>query len=325
MRSIVKPGKFDELQCVIKAFPSSLHALVLTETWIKSDEEGKRFQIPGYTHYYNYRTDKRGGGVSIFIKNNLQHTLSEEICQNFNHYLWIRIENYSLDIGAVYRKPDQSNVKTFLDTYSQQLQTKKRGLVFGDFNFNLLNTERATNMYKEVVQENGYEFLNKIDEDHCTRESTTSKSIIDHICSNLKQNNFHSVIIDTPMSDHKQIYLELKRYRPEPLKKRHYEVINYEVLYKTILESQDQNLDCVYDFLEEKLRKSIESSKVTKTKTLNPPRQDWINKQIIGEINNRNTLWNQHKKYPKDKQIKDIFIKKRNEVSEYIQGVRWQN
>ncbi|KAF9800278.1 hypothetical protein SFRURICE_010484 [Spodoptera frugiperda] len=128
MRSIVKPGKFYELQCVIKAFPSSLHALVLTETWIKSDEEGTRFQIPGYTHYYNYRTGKRGGGVSIFIKNNLQHTLSEEICENYNHYLWIHIENYSLDIGAVYRKPDQSNVKTFLDTYSQQLQTKKRGL-----------------------------------------------------------------------------------------------------------------------------------------------------------------------------------------------------
>lgn len=322
MRSIVKPGKFDELQCVIQAFPSTLHVVVITETWIKSDEEGKRFQIPGYAHYYNFRTCTRGGGVSIFIKNNLQHSLSEEICLNNNHFLWIHIENYDLDIGAVYRKPDHANIKTFLETYSQQLHKRKRGVVFGDFNFNVLNKERTTNMYKDVIQENGYEILNKINENYCTRESTTSKSIIDHVCSNLKQNNFHMAIVDTPMSDHKQIYLELKRYQPEPLKKKNYHVIDYEILYKTILESQEQNQDCLYESLEEKLIKSIEISKITKIKTLNPPRQDWINKTIIGEINRRNTLWNQHKKNPKDKQKKEIFIKKRNEVSDCIRRTK---
>lgn len=63
-----------------------------------------------------------------------------------------------------------------------------------------------------MIQEHGYTILNKIDEKYCIRESTTKKSLIDHVCSNLKDNAFHLAIINTPMSDLKQIFLEMKRY-----------------------------------------------------------------------------------------------------------------
>lgn len=242
--------------------------------------------------------------------------------QNHNHFLWINIEKYNLDVGAVYRKPEQSNIKTFIEIYSQQLQQRKRAISFGDFNFNLLSTERGTNAYKELIQENGYKILNKIDETHCTRTSTSTKSIIDHICTNLKHENFHVAIIDTPMSDHKQIYLEMKLYQAESLKKLTYQAIDYAKLYKSISELQNKNEECLYNKLEEKLIKCINQNKITKTKIQYPPRQNWIKRSIINLINKRNELWNQHKKSPNDTGIKENFIKKRNEVSEQIQRTK---
>lgn len=315
-RSIVKPGKLDELRCVVKSFTSTLHVIVLTETWIKSEDEARQHQITGYYHYYNYRRT-RGGGVSIFIHQTLKHCLIEEKCINENHYLWIHIENYSLDIGAVYRTGD---FNTFLDTYSAQLNERKRGVTFGDFNINLLISERTTKLYKDILKENDYKIVNKIDESYCTRETAKTKTLIDHVCTNLKDSEFHFAIIETPMSDHKQIYFEIKRYKQKPLQKINYQAIDYNKLYTILKNDQRINEDYLYNLLEDKLIASIKNSKTMKTKILNPPKQDWINKTIINEINIRNTLWYDHKRNPKDIDKKQVFTKKRNEVTEVIQA-----
>ncbi|CAH2095551.1 unnamed protein product [Euphydryas editha] len=264
----------------------------------------------------------RGGGVSMFVNNNLKHDVTEEKCLNYNHYLWIHVENYKLDVGVVYRKPDQGDVNSFLETLSQQLNNRKRALIFGDFNINLLTKNRATVIYKEVIQESGYEILNKIDEKYCTRETATTKSIIDHVCSNIKQNKFHVAIIETPMSDHKQIYIEMKRYHQEPLQKVSYQAVDYNLLYNTISQYQSSNFEHTYSILEEKLVNCIKYSKITKYKILNPPRKNWINNTIISHINNRNKLWNAHKRNPDDTNKKDLFINKRNEVTDYIQKTK---
>lgn len=66
----------------------------------------------------------------------------------------------------------------------------------------------------------------------------------------------------------------------------------------------------------------VKRSKVVKTKILNPPRQDWINKEIIKEINDRNILWKEHKTQPDDENTEKLFKKKRNEVSFKIQEAK---
>ncbi|CAH2087112.1 unnamed protein product [Euphydryas editha] len=230
------------------------------------------------------------------------------------------------DILAV----EQSEIKSELvnlrnncsTTEKQQLNNRKRALIFGDFNINLLTKNRATVIYKEVIQESGYEILNKIDEKYCTRETAMTKSIIDHVCSNIKQNKFHVAIIETPMSDHKQIYIEMKRYHQEPLQKVSYQAVDYNLLYNTISQYQSSNFEHTYSILEEKLVNCIKYSKITKYKILNPPRKNWINNTIISHINNRNKLWNEHKRNPDDTNKKDLFINKRNEVTDYIQKTK---
>ena len=44
--------------------------LVFTETWLTNDNV-ERANIDGYTAFHTIRSDKRSGGVSIFVHNNV--------------------------------------------------------------------------------------------------------------------------------------------------------------------------------------------------------------------------------------------------------------
>lgn len=318
-RSIKKHGKLDELRCIIQSFGNTiLHLIVLTETWINSEEEARRIQLVDYTHYFNYRQNTKGGGVSIFVHDSLKHNLIEEHSLDENHYLWVHIDKFCLDIGSIY-KPGRTNHKNFLDYYSMQLEKRKRAIVFGDFNYDLLSSDKPVHNYKYVVKENGFNILNKIDENYCTRETNQTKTILDHICSNIKQNLFHFAIVQSSMSDHKQIYLEIKHYKSQPLKSIKYEAIHYGRLYKNLETCSTNNKDHEYSILEENLITSIKKSKITKIKTCNPVNQDWINKAILTEIDKRNILWTNYKKNPNDSKIEEDFLQERKYVAQLIQ------
>lgn len=294
----------------------------MSETWFRSEDQAKRFQLPGYTHYYNIRQTSRGGGVSIFAHNSLKHHLIEETSYNENHFLWIHVNKFSLSIGAVY-KPERTNNNDFLEYYTTQLEQRKRGLVFGDFNVDLLSPDKAVTDYIEAVKECGYHVINKIDKSFCTRETSTTKTILDHVCSNLKQYIFNFAIVESDMSDHKQIYFEVLNYTPEPVKSIQYEAINYENLYITV-ESTNSNLNSDYDTFEQNLVSSIHKNKITKTKKCNVPKQDWIQKDIIKAIDKRNSLRLQHKRNPTDKHIEEELIKERKALQRNIQRTKSQ-
>ncbi|KOB77810.1 putative tick transposon [Operophtera brumata] len=291
-----------------------------SETWIQNETQAKELQLPNYTHYYNYRTDKIGGGVSAFVHNNLNHSLSESNYLDGNNYLWIRLEKFALEVGLVYN-PGHTNYKRFLETYDSQLQLRKRAIVFGDFNIDLLKKEKEIKQYKAVLKEAGFGLLNKISKKYCTRHSTTRKSIIDHVSSNLKNNNFHMAIINSSLSDHKQIYVELKKFKPIPKIQTKYEAIDYTKLHAT---AKEDKIDDLNDFtlLENKIKEYMQDSKTIKMKILNKPQKDWINKDILTGINQRNYIWTEHKKNPEDESLETEFKTKRDRTAKLIRDTK---
>ena len=52
--------------------------IILTETWGK-DETQSLINIPGYIATHNYRDSKRGGGVSIFVRDFFAFEILEEV------------------------------------------------------------------------------------------------------------------------------------------------------------------------------------------------------------------------------------------------------
>lgn len=322
IRSMVTPGKFDELKCVVESFKNRIHVIILTETWIKSDSEANRFQLSGYTHYYQYRQGAIGGGVSIFIHNTLKHYVIEELEKDENHYLWIHVDKFSIDIGAIY-KPGRTDVTNFLETFSLQLHQRKRAVVFGDFNLDLLKPDYSVEAYKNSLQENGYTIINKICSEYCTRETSKTKTLLDHISTDLKENKFHFAIVESSMSDHKQIYFEIKKHQIKPKQRMEYEAVDYKKLYDTFKQlNLEHSINISYTSFEDKLIKSIQACKVTKVKIINSPKQEWINKEIIKEIDYKNILWEKHKRDPENKLAEEKFIKQRNLVANNIKKMK---
>ncbi|KOB78836.1 putative tick transposon [Operophtera brumata] len=320
-RSIRKKGKLDELKCILHSIPTTTHVILVTETWIRSETQALELTLPNYTHYYNYRTDKKGGGVSAFIHNNLKHSLSESIYLDGNNYLWIRLEKLALEVGVVYY-PGDTSYRTFLEAYESQLQQRSRAIIFGDFNIDLLKKEKEVKQYKLLVDGAGFTILNKISKKYCTRHSTTRKSIIDHVSSNLKNNNYHMAIINSSMSDHKQIYLELKKFKPTPIIRTKYEAIDYQMLYTSLEKADSDELSNDFTLLENKIKYYTMNSKTTKTKILNQPQKDWINKDLLSEINQRNYLWTELKQNPEDDSLEEKFKTKRNYTAKLIQNTK---
>lgn len=297
----------------------------MAETWIKSEQDAESLSLPKYKHYYNYRKNKRGGGVSIYVHNSLKHSYIEELCENDNHFLWIHLERFSVDIGAVY-KPERTNDTEFMESYSQQLLNHKRSVVFGDYNYDLLKPNQVTNKYKKMLQENAYVILNKIHPLYSTRETNKTKTILDHASTYLKNNKFHLSIINSALSDHKHIYLELHKYKPEKKKIISYEAIDYTKLYSSMkhffLDFTESELK--YEELESGLIEAVKQSKIKKRKIQNPPISDWINKDIIDAIENRNQLWSAHLKNSPNKDKDEELVRAIKEVRKKIQETKSQ-
>lgn len=260
----------------------------------------------------------------MYVHNNLKHEHIVDQCEDKNHYLWIHLGKLSLDIGVVYKQP-AANTQKFLETYASNLLKRKRIVVVGDLNLNLLSKGNSIKEYKTMLKENGLRILNKKDKMHCTRITKTSKTIIDHVCTTLKDNTFHMALVESAMSDHKQIYFEIKRLAPERPKKVQYEAINYSNLYKTIKDTTINNIHNEFTTLESYLLDAIARNKIRKTKILNQPRRDWINKQLITSINRRNILWHNLKQSQiENKKLEEEFLLQKNIVHKEIQTTKNQ-
>ena len=91
----------------------SFDVIVLTETWAK-DETHYLCQIPGYNSLNNFRKDRRGGGVSIFIKDIYKYTpidelnISEEALESIGATIHYPKSVRSIDVVGVYRPPNKS-------------------------------------------------------------------------------------------------------------------------------------------------------------------------------------------------------------------------
>lgn len=235
------------------------------------------------------RTDSRGGGVSIYTHKTIKCDVTENLVENGNHYLWLKIDKLSLNIGAIYKPPD-TNVNNFLEEFNTQLETRKRSIILGDFNIDLLNKNNTAKKYLETIKESGYDILNKIAKKYNTRETPTTKTILDHVCTDIGNHEFGLTIINSSLSDHKQIFTEISKLNIPDKKRIKYEALDYEGLYKTTKETINLSNITEYGHLEQKIIQNINNNKIAKTKILNAPRNDWINKDILDEIDKRNCM-----------------------------------
>ena len=138
---------FDDLSVLISQFSAKMDVIVLTETWFSY---GLCQEIDGYVGFHVFRSEREGGGVSVYVRQGIKCsqlteystiTDSHEICavelslqQNTN------LNNFTLI--CVYRPPDAS-LPLLADHLSNLLTNlASRSIILcGDLNIDLLREE----------------------------------------------------------------------------------------------------------------------------------------------------------------------------------------
>lgn len=140
VRSVVKNG--DELFTFLKSLAVEFHVILLTETWL--DDASEFFNVPGYTAYHSVRSERRGGGVSVLVRDHIQsevlpkYTLISDLFEMCSVSLTINKKKYNI-IG-VYRPPScsQNDFNTSFFSFVNDNSLNKSFTTFlGDFNIDL--------------------------------------------------------------------------------------------------------------------------------------------------------------------------------------------
>ena len=118
------PSKYDHR---INNCGKKIHFVLLCETFL-TDVNCENFQIPGYHFEQNNRAHKKGGGVGIYIADDIQYTIRNDIAINYeNEFESIIIElnnkKHNLIVGEIYRIPN-TNEQTSIERYEQIIKKK---------------------------------------------------------------------------------------------------------------------------------------------------------------------------------------------------------
>lgn len=201
IRGLNNIHKFDYLLECIDICKARIDIIVISETWLKEDKTAL-FQIKGFSSVHVCRTEINGGGLSIFVRNELQfHTRLIQNISEFHHvHLEIGSTSRPLHLHAFYRPPSQSHrpfLKTLEDIISS-CPTNGDCIVVGDINIPVNKTDVGmVKDYDSLITSYNFAVTN----DTPTRPA--SGSILDHsLCSHNLQLRVHNDTICNDVSDH---------------------------------------------------------------------------------------------------------------------------
>lgn len=145
-------NKLDDLKVLIDEIGHP-DVLCLTETWLYSSIEDQ-FHINGYNVVFLSRDGERGGGVAIYISEDLSYAEGRKIHNNyFILEVIIKAGPFSVNVICVYNPHIDNAMKLFDDLemlYS--LHYKSNLVIVGDFNINTLCKTEVTPTHIDLLE-----------------------------------------------------------------------------------------------------------------------------------------------------------------------------
>ena len=209
-------SNFDALKNYFANLQFEFTMFGVTETWL-NDTNFDQFSMPGYHFIENHRSGRCGGGVGIFLKNNCNFCVRDDLVV-FNDYfesVFLEIPNSvfntgkNIIIGVIYRPPG-TDMDMFNSEFSNILDVikteNKLCYLLGDYNINLLNYDSHELTADFVNSLYSYGFVPLINRP--TRITPHSATIIDNIFTNNHEALIKSYqgILVTDLSDHFPVF-----------------------------------------------------------------------------------------------------------------------
>ena len=197
----------------------------VTETWVKSGEEEKlkKFQLNNYDFLHCSRPGPTiGGGVGFYVKKDLVYNELDFKLQNAeSKWLQVKLGKKIVIIGIIYFSEKTGKKNDLIQELDELLENvtrnNKKFILLGDMNIDLFSV-KTTDPYYQMLVSNGVKCMVAFP----TRETIKSKTLIDHILTNItdfeKPPTSGTIIND--ISDHNSTFVILPYFDTRHCKKR---------------------------------------------------------------------------------------------------------
>ena len=141
--SNAKPNAIEHLRADISSYNSDV--ILIVESWLKSHHMDQQFNIPGYNLFRRVRMKRKGGGISIYCKQELNAQIYVPMVAFDREFelTWITLEFYReiFYIGLLYHPPKPvyatSELLRILEECIDEINARKEMstiILAGDFN-----------------------------------------------------------------------------------------------------------------------------------------------------------------------------------------------
>ena len=240
-RSILAEGRMTEYDILLSAIDNPFHIMGFSETWL-NDSNVNLVSFNDFTSVHSLRTSnvmlrENGGGVSIFVRNNIDFKVREDLnlMLPFMETLFIEFsyEGKKYVAGLIYRVPN-TNIKLFLEKLDELVEPVRNNyelILMGDYNICLLQDNIHTNSFcDKMITHNLFPTITQP-----TRESTvlrngnyvSTRTLIDNFFMNT-QLNYQAGLIYSGITDHYPIFISIKT--PKNDQQNDQIIIKYRVL-----------------------------------------------------------------------------------------------
>ena len=325
-------SSFAEFETMLTRYKFDI--ITLSETWLKDNALLlQHVNIPGYKVEFVNRPNKRGGGVGLYIKENLQFKVRSDINRHDTtiEHLWIEVKNsrkVSFLVGVCYQPSSVPADKELwidkMDLLLSHITTSWEGaiIITGDTNINTRNNNsQVTTRYIQTLNNHGLQ-------QHIDQPTRNGNKIIDHIASNLDHILAKNVLPCDEISDHDAPYviIDIRKQRFVPRFKYIRRENNIDIsAFKRDIERLPLNLVYAVECPEEKLNIFNElivsclneHAPLMNTKITRPP-APWLKDLNINMLQKeRNILRKKAHETHSDTDWK-LFREKRNDLKKHI-------
>ena len=161
-------NKYDEFVHTMITADSRSQIIGITESWCNKDVIDSEINIDGYTLYQKDRSGSKGGGVLLYVDNNLKSVpLNSLNLHTFNDAIWceINVDREHILIGVCYRSTSSNEVnnRDLCDMIGKaaSVPNMTHVVIMGDFNYPSISWDNAninlsadSELFYEVINDN---------------------------------------------------------------------------------------------------------------------------------------------------------------------------
>lgn len=327
----------DELR--FRIAENNVDCVGIVETYGNNEINDAELSLAGYSMFRQDRKSGVGGGLILYVKEDLSATLIESLENSvFQESMWctIRMKQGQMLVGLCYRSPNsgQENNKQLLALLDRVINGKiaEHTVVMGDFNYPTINYEKsevntgpesdASKFYYKMLDLAMYQ---QVTEKTRVRQGQ-KPSMLDYIFTD-EQNMVDVIYYEQPLgkSDHVCMQWAVKTERPnkhENRTKLNYWKGNYEEINKKlaridwISEFQASDVEAMWNKFHDVLMQLV-YKQVPVKKQVKQKKSQWISNETIKLMRKRGKVWTQYKEQPNDMNYA-AYKSIRNEVTNLV-------